>query len=43
MHRSEKIIEDLTGQKMAGHRPPGGVIHDYSLELFLEHGYIYSL
>lgn len=42
MHRSEKIIEDLTGQKMAGHRAPGGVIHDYSLELFLEHGYIYS-
>ena len=39
MHRSEKIIYDLTGQKIAGHRAPGGVIHDYSL---LEHGYIYS-
>ena len=42
MHRSEKIIYDLTGQKIAGHRAPGGVIHDYSLRLFLEHGYIYS-
>ena len=42
MHRSEKIIYDLTGQKIAGHRAPGGVIHDYSLLLFLEHGYIYS-
>ena len=34
MHRSEKIIYDLTGQKIAGHRAPGGVIHDYSLRLF---------
>ena len=42
MHRSEKIIYDLTGQKIAGHRAAGGVIHDYSLRLFLEHGYIYS-
>ena len=42
MHRSEKIIYDLTGQKIAGHRAPGGVIHDYSLRLFLEHVYIYS-
>ena len=42
MHRSEKIIYDLTVQKIAGHRAPGGVIHDYSLRLFLEHGYIYS-
>lgn len=42
MHRSEKIIADLTGQPIVGHRAPGGVIHDYSLELFLEHGYIYS-
>lgn len=42
MRRSEKIISDLTGQKIVGHRAPGGVIHDYSLRLFLEHGYIYS-
>ncbi len=42
MHRSEKIIYNLTGQKMVGHRAPGGVIHEYSLRLFLEHGYIYS-
>lgn len=42
MKRCEKIIMDLTGQKIVGHRAPGGVIHDYSLRLFLEHGYIYS-
>ena len=42
MRHSEKIIYDLTGQKIAGHRAPGGVIHNYSLRLFLEHGYIYS-
>ncbi|HJB08436.1 MAG TPA: polysaccharide deacetylase [Candidatus Enterocloster faecavium] len=42
MKRSEKLIRDLTGQQMVGHRAPGGVIHDYSLRLFLEHGYIYS-
>ena len=42
MHRSERIIRELTGQQIVGHRAPGGVIHDYSLELFLEHGYIYS-
>ena len=42
MSRCEKIIYDLTGQKIVGHRGPGGVIHDYSLKLLLEHGYIYS-
>ena len=42
MRRSEKVIEELTGQRIVGHRAPGGVIHDYSLRLFLEHGYIYS-
>ncbi len=42
MRRAEKVIYDLTGQTMCGHRAPGGVIHDYSLKLFLEHGYIYS-
>ena len=42
MRRSEKIIQDITGQKIVGHRAPGGVIHEYSLRLFLEHGYIYS-
>lgn len=42
MHRAEAIIRDICGQQMAGHRAPGGVIHDYSLRLFLEHGYIYS-
>lgn len=38
----EQILFDLTGQQMCGHRAPGGVIHDYSLELFLAHGYLYS-
>lgn len=42
MTRCETIIKELTGQTIAGHRGPGGVIHDYSLRLFLEHGYIYS-
>ena len=42
MKRCEEIIRNLTGQQIAGHRAPGGVIHDYSLSLFLEHGYIYS-
>lgn len=42
MNRAEQIIQDICGQKLQGHRAPGGVIHDYSLKLFLEHGYIYS-
>lgn len=42
MTRCETIIKDLTGQSIAGHRGPGGVIHDYSLRLFLEHSYLYS-
>lgn len=42
MNRAEALIRDICGQQMAGHRAPGGVIHDYSLQLFLEHGYIYS-
>lgn len=42
MHRAAKIIRDICGQELGGHRAPGGVIHDYSLRLFLEHGYIYS-
>ena len=42
MRRAEGVIEAACGQKLRGHRGPGGVIHDYSLELFLEHGYIYS-
>lgn len=42
MRRCEDLICALTGQTIVGHRAPGGVIHDYSLRLFLEHGYIYS-
>ncbi|HWQ51388.1 MAG TPA: polysaccharide deacetylase [Terriglobales bacterium] len=42
MARCEKLIKDLTGQQLVGHRGPGGVVHDYSLRLFLERGYIYS-
>ncbi len=42
MVRAEKIIYDICGQRLAGHRAPGGVIHDYSLKLLLEHGYCYS-
>lgn len=42
MERCNKIIKDITGKNLIGHRAPGGVIHDYSLRLFLEQGYIYS-
>lgn len=42
MLRCENLIKQLTGQTIVGHRAPGGVIHDYSLRLFLEHDYIYS-
>lgn len=42
MLRAEQTISRICGQKLAGHRAPGGVIHDYSLKLFLEHGYCYS-
>jgi len=42
MLRSEKMIKDLTGQTLVGHRGPEGIIHDFTLKLLLEHGYIYS-
>lgn len=42
MCRAEEIIRELCGQTLRGHRAPGGVIHDYSLKLFLDHGYLYS-
>lgn len=42
MERAESLIYRLTGQKMVSHRAPGGVIHDYSLQLFLDRGYIAS-
>ncbi len=42
MTRCNEIFQSITGKPLKGHRGPGGVIHDYSLELFLKHGYIYS-
>ena len=42
MNRCREIFERLTGQRIVGHRAPGGVVHDYSLRLLLEQGYIYS-
>ena len=42
MCRCEQILKDLTGQQLMGHRGPGGVLHDYTLELLVEHGYIHS-
>ena len=42
MERCEQLIRKLTGQQMVSHRAPGGVIHDYSLRLFVERGYIAS-
>lgn len=38
----ERYIEDLTGTRIVGQRAPNGTMYDFSLELFLEHGYIYS-
>ena len=42
MTKTEKLFFDLTGHKIVGQRAPSGTMYDYSLELFLEHGYIYS-
>jgi len=42
MEKSERIIREITGKQVIGHRSPGGAIQDYSLELFLKRGYIYS-
>lgn len=42
MERCERLIRRLTGQQMVSHRAPGGVIHDYSIRLFAERGYIAS-
>lgn len=42
MQRCEDIIRNLTGQAICGHRGLGGVVHDYTLDLLREHGYIYS-
>lgn len=38
----ENYIRNLTGQQIVGQRAPDGTMYEYSLELFLEHGYIYS-
>lgn len=38
----ERLVYDLTGFKIVGQRAPNGTMYDYSLGLFLEHGYIYS-
>lgn len=35
MLRAERIIFELTGQRLAGHRGPDGSLFDYSLELLL--------
>lgn len=42
MTKCEKIFFDLTGQKLCGHRAPGGMFYDFNPELFKKHGYIYS-
>ena len=42
MQRCERLMAELTGCRMVGHRGPGGIVHDYSLALLLEQGYIYS-
>lgn len=40
--KTKKIIFDITGYRIVGQRAPSGTIYDYSLELFLEHGFIFS-
>lgn len=42
MKMVEQYIMDLTGFKIVGQRAPSGTMYDYTLGLFLEHGYIYS-
>ena len=42
MERCEALIRNLTGQQMVSHRAPGGVIHDYTVDLLVERGYIAS-
>ena len=42
MTRAEKLIFDLTGQRLVGQRAPSGTMYDYSLRLFLKHNYIFS-
>lgn len=39
MLRAERIIFELTGQRLAGHRGPDGSLFDYSLELLRRRGY----
>ena len=42
MEKSEKILKELIGVTPVGHRGPGGVIYDYSIEMFYKRGYLYS-
>ena len=42
MLRCEKLFKTLTEQQLMGHRGPEGIVHDYTIKLLLEHGYIYS-
>ncbi len=42
MLRAEQLMYALTGQRLVGHRGPDGGLFDYSLQLLLDHGYIYS-
>lgn len=42
MDRAEKCLRDIAGVQPVGHRGPGGVMYDYSVEMFYKRGYIYS-
>ena len=42
MLKTEKLIFDMTGFRIVGQRAPSGTMYDYSLDLFHEHGYIFS-
>ena len=42
MEKCEAILAGITEKKPVGHRGPGGVMYDYSVEMFYKRGYIYS-
>lgn len=42
LNKGEEALQRTVGVKPIGHRGPGGVIYDFSTEMFLKHGYIYA-
>lgn len=42
MEKCDEIFQELIGTVPVGHRAPEGNLYDFSLRLWMEHGYIYS-